>query len=175
MQLNATVDSRQLAKILKALKRIPAKEGKKIIRTAAREAAKQVLLPVARALAPSDTGLLRRKIKVRAIGRSKNGVGVRIGATEKDFTGDQFYAAFQELGWRVGKRDKRVMDFQKSLRNLRRSSIERADILANFGGDSRKRVPGKKFLQKTAEQKGDQAANVAANKIGDAIIKLAKQ
>lgn len=174
MQLNATIDSRQLAKILKSLKRIPAKEGKKIIRTAAREAAKQVLLPVARALAPSDTGLLRRKIKVRAIGRSKNG-GVRIGATEKDFTGDQFYAAFQELGWRVGKRTKEVRDFQEATRKSVRSVVTRAEIYANNVNDARRKISGRKFLQKTAEQKGDQAANVAANKIGDAIIKLAKQ
>jgi HK97 gp10 family phage protein len=175
MQLNATVDSRQLARILSALKKIPGKEGKKIIRKAAREAANQVLLPVARTAAPSDTGKMRRNIKVRAIGRSKNGVGVRIGASEKDFTGDQFYAAFQELGWRVGKRTREILKFQEATRNSVRSVVKRAEIYANNTNDTRKHIPGRKFLQKTAEQKGEQAANVAANKIGDAIIKLAKQ
>jgi len=175
MQVQATINSRQLAKIITALKRIPGKEGKKIIRKAAREAANQVLLPVARSAAPADTGKMRRNIKVRAIGRSKNGVGVRIGASEKDFTGDQFYAAFQELGWRVGKRTKEVMDFQKATRNSVRSVVRRSEIYASNVNDTRRHIPGRKFLQKTAEQKGEQAANVAANKIGDAIIKLAKQ
>lgn len=175
MKISATVDNRQLNKILKSLRSISGKEGKKIIRTAARETAKEVLLPVARALAPSDTGQLRRKIKVRAIGRSKNGVGVRIGASEKDFTGDQFYAAFQELGWRVGKRDKQVRDFQEATRKSVRSVVKRAEIYAENINDTRRKVPGRKFLQKTAEQKGERAVTVAANKVGDAIIKLARQ
>ena len=171
MQIAARINSKQLDRIIRVLKSIPAKEGKKIIRKAAREAARQVLLPAAKAATPVDTGDLRRSLKVRAISRSKNGVGVRVGVNTKDV----FYGVFQELGWRVGKRSKSIRDFQEATRKTERSVVRRAEIYANNVNDTRRLVPGKRFLQKTAEQKGEQAATVAAYKIGKALLDFAKK
>jgi hypothetical protein len=48
------------------------------------------------------------------------------------FRGDEFYGAFQEFGWKAGKR----------------------------GRFNRRSIPGKHFMQRAAERKGRQAGDV---------------
>jgi len=81
----------------RALRELPLKLGKKVIRQAIRQALRPVKAAV-EANAPVDTGKLRSKVKVRA-GKGKRGtirLVVRIG--EGDFAGQTFYAAMVEYG-----------------------------------------------------------------------------
>lgn len=88
---------RQLAGLPRALQR-------KVLSRCARIAMKP-MLAAARSAAPKASGALRKGIKLRALKKNRRGqVGVLVGVGEKWFVGDQFYGAFQEFGWHVGKR-----------------------------------------------------------------------
>ena len=85
------------------LKDFDGKLAKTIVKRALRAGAK-VTLTSARALAPQKTGRLRSAIKVMA-GKSRKGyVSITVGIGKKWFEGDEFYAAFQEFGWKSGRR-----------------------------------------------------------------------
>jgi len=84
-------------KLNKKLKQLESKIEKKIIRQALRAGAK-VIAKEAKQLAPVDTGELKSKIKVWALKRSRKKIGVLVGTSAKEYTGDQFYAAFVEYG-----------------------------------------------------------------------------
>jgi HK97 gp10 family phage protein len=113
------------------------KEVKKIVRQAMRAGAK-VILPKAKAYAPvGATGNLRRAIKVRAAKRSRKYIGVNVTLGEGFFIGDAFYGAFQEFGWKTGKR--------KSAK--------------------RRQVGGKHFMQRAAEQSGKAAGDAVISTI----------
>jgi len=84
-------------KLNKKLKQLESKLEKKIIRQALRAGAK-VVAKEAKQLAPVDTGELKSKIKVWALKRSRKKIGVLVGTSAKEYTGDQFYAAFIEYG-----------------------------------------------------------------------------
>lgn len=80
-----------------ALKELPIRLGKKVIRQAIRQALRPVKAAV-EANAPVDTGKLKSKVRIRA-GKGKKGtikLVVRIG--EGDFAGQTFYAAMVEYG-----------------------------------------------------------------------------
>lgn len=81
---------------------MPERLQKKLIRRAARPAAKEVAA-AAKLAAPVLTGALEDSIKVRALRRSRRNkgiIGVSVRTSERDsmFSGDQFYGAFQEFG-----------------------------------------------------------------------------
>lgn len=84
-------------KLNRKLKTLEAKVEKKITRQALRAGAK-VIAKEAKARAPVDTGMLRSKIKVWALKRSRKRIGVLVGTSAKEYTGDQFYGAFVEYG-----------------------------------------------------------------------------
>lgn len=106
-------------------------EIKKILRKAMRAGAK-VILPAARANAPvGAAGRLRKAIRVRAAKRSRKYIGMTVTVGKELFKGDEFYGAFQEFGWKTGKRR----------------------------SPNRKQIAGKHFLQKAGEQKGKAAGN----------------
>lgn len=73
--------------------------AKKELRKAIRAGAKPMLAAVLSHV-PVDTGELRESLKLRAIRRTRTGVGIRIGTSQHEsaFKGDQFYGAFEELG-----------------------------------------------------------------------------
>ncbi len=107
-------------------------EIRKILRKAMRAGAK-VILPAARANAPvGASGAVRRGIRVRAAKRSRRYIGITVTLGKGFFQGDEFYGAFQEFGWKTGKRK----------------------------SSNRRQVPGKHFLQRAAEQKGKAAGDV---------------
>ena len=90
----------------KLVGQVAPKEAKKAIRKSLREAGKYVKA-VAKRNAPVDTGLLRRKIKVRAA-TARNGVKMKRGVAgiivvsglpgKGGNTGDAYYGYFLELG-----------------------------------------------------------------------------
>lgn len=90
------------------LRRLAGKDGKKIIRRAAREAVKPVQA-AAKQNAPDDTGALRKSIRVRSLKGSRHRVGARVTTSAYDnvFKGRTFYAAFIEFGWFPGKRSRK--------------------------------------------------------------------
>jgi HK97 gp10 family phage protein len=127
------------------LRRLALKDGKKVVRAAARKAIKPVQLS-AKQLAPKDSGQLRRAVKVRALPRSRRRVGVRVTIGERFFTGDQFYGSFQEWGWKTGKR----------------------------GSANRRQIPGKHFLREAADSNRAKVIAIYRREIRKGIIAAAK-
>ena len=94
MAVSVKFDVRKLNKKLKTLE---SKIEKKLTRQALRAGAK-IIAKEAKLRAPVDTGELKSKIKVWALRRSRKRIGVLVGTSAKEYTGDQFYAAFVEYG-----------------------------------------------------------------------------
>ena len=118
-------------------------------KSATQAGAKKSMEPIqktARAIAPKETGKLRRAIRIRVLKRSRKRVGARvtIGAHESMFKGRTFYAAFQEYGWKTGRRASN-QDLGVAKRK-RRTKEQRAQI-AQMNA-SRKTIPGQRFLYK---------------------------
>ncbi len=113
--------------IHKILIGLEAKASRAIVASSLRTGAR-VVQAAAKRLAPRDTGALERSIKVRS-GRARHGVSVVVGVGQKWFTGDQFYGAFQEFGWKTGKRKSK----------------------------NRKQVPGEHFMEYAFDEKAAQA------------------
>jgi len=92
-------------RILKALKALPPKVQRGVIRKAARNAMRP-MHGQSKANAPKGaTGKLRRSIKLRAIRPRGGRIGITISSNEKWFMGPEYYAAFQEFGWHIGARE----------------------------------------------------------------------
>lgn len=80
------------------LNRLETNLKKKALRKATRESAR-VVQAHAKALAPVDSGQLKKAIRVRSKRRSrKPTIGHQVWVGDKWFKGDQFYAAFVEFG-----------------------------------------------------------------------------
>jgi len=94
MPVSVKFDVRKLNRKLKTLE---SKVEKKLTRQALRAGAK-IIAKEAKLRAPVDTGELKSKIKVWALKRSRKRIGVLVGTSAKEYTGDQFYAAFVEYG-----------------------------------------------------------------------------
>lgn len=71
---------------------------KKLSRQATRKAAKDIVLPAAKAAVPFDTGELEESLVVRAMKRSRNRIGNIVTTKEGLWRGDQFYGAMLEFG-----------------------------------------------------------------------------
>ena len=130
------------SELRKKLEGLTDKESKTVIRGAAREALKPVQR-MAQDLAPRKTGRLRRSIRIRSITRSRKRIGARVTISNKDtqFTGRTFYGAFQEFGWRPGKR------------------LTTTEIKAG-ATDQRPSVPPKDFLRRAAKSSAQTAVNL---------------
>ena len=125
--------------IEKALKQLTKAQGRAAIRKGCRAGAK-ITQRAAKQIAPRKTGLLAKSIKVRAIKRSRTKVGVMVttGSSSNLFTGKTFYGAFQEWGWKVGKRP------------------------GKGSPDARRKVQGKFFLKKAANSTSGEVGRVAS-------------
>lgn len=85
---------------------LPMKVQKQVLRPALRSAAK-IVHAAAKNNAPVKTGALRRSLKVRAGKRTRKNLVravVQTGASDNLFKGKTYYGAFQEFGWKSGKR-----------------------------------------------------------------------
>lgn len=127
-------------------------DAKRAIRTAARAAMRPVQA-ASQAEAPVKSGRLRKAIKIRALKRSRSRIGISVSLNKKGsmFGGKTFYGAFQEFGWRSGKKSKH-------------------DI-ANLT-DSRKQNEAKHFMQKAAKRSKRQALNIYVRQLRDMVFKL---
>lgn len=126
---------------------LPVKVQKKVLRKPLREAAK-VIQKQAKRNAPKDTGLLRRSLRVRAGRRSrrfKNTVRIVVITGEGFFKGETFYGAFQEFGWKLGKR----------------------------GTPNRRQMPALHYIERAYKAKESEARSVAMKGIALGIMKEA--
>lgn len=82
---------------------LPAKLQKKLSRQATRRAAKNIVLPEAKARVPVDTGDLEDSLTVRAIPRSRSRIGHMVATRDGFFKGDQFYGGMIEFGTKERK------------------------------------------------------------------------
>ena len=142
--IDIEVDARMQREIEKALKQIPKKLERSIVRKATRNANKKVILPKAKEAVPVETGDYEESLKVRSIKRTRTGVGTQV--ITKDggmFEGDTYYGGFLEWGWRTGRR----------------------------GSANRRKVEGGEYLRQTALRYGPTAINMALKEIGEAIEK----
>ena len=130
------------SELRKKLAGLTDRESKAVIRGASREALKPIQR-MAQDLAPRRTGRLRRSIRVRSLTRSRKRIGARVTISNKDtqFTCRTFYVAFQEFGWRPGKR------------------LTRASSAAT-ATDQRPRVPAKDFLRRSSKSGAAGAVNL---------------
>jgi uncharacterized small protein (DUF1192 family) len=114
----------------------------------------------ARARAPvSDDGggALRKSIKLRVMKRRSTSkyVGMKVATSDKWFVGDEYYAAFQEFGWHVGKRTKEML----------RKDWDRES-------DTRKFIPGKHYMEDVYKELGPAALSKFISIMPKEIAKL---
>jgi HK97 gp10 family phage protein len=134
-------------KLDRAFQALPRIVQKKVLREGLRPAAKLVKA-AAVAKAPKRTGALAGAIKVRAGKRSRkypNSVRVQVAVGKEWFKGDEFYGAFEEFGWKSGRRVKKGR------------------------ADHRKQIPGRHFIQGAYQDQGEAAKQVAQSKIVEGI------
>lgn len=182
MIIKAIVNRFQLRMLMAKLSSLPKKIQRKFIREETRKAAKTHLLKQAKAAAPKETGALRRAIRIVAIKKSRVFVGVRLALSAKWFTGDTFYGAFQEWGWRHGKRSNALTAAAnlRSRRNKSRAAYSLLGMLiperlkkrkrtikaekaaeAAIAGDKRRKIPGRFFLRSISRTQGPIAVTAA--------------
>lgn len=145
MAANITIHgAKELERKLRAL---PLKVENKIARKALREGARPILAE-AKQQVPVKSGLLRRKLTIRAGKRSrKHGPRIVVQTSEGLFKGEAFYGGFVHFGHRIGPR--RL-------------------------GPSRKLVPANEFLKRAAEKSKDQAGRIVVQQVEAGIIREAK-
>lgn len=130
-------------------------QAKAAIRKAARPALKPTLA-AARANVARRTGRLARSIKIRALGRSRNRVGMRVTTSSSDnaFSGKTFYGAFQEWGWKTGARKSRVSSVAKRTTIQAKAEARRS---AKVRPQIRRQIAGSGALKKAARSTRSQA------------------
>ena len=125
-------------------------------------------------------GTLKKSIKVKAFKRNRKGkVGFNVTTSGSDnlFQGDVFYGAFQEMGYRIGKRDAATRKAQKSYLNARKSgnalAIKRTQ--AEYDSmDSRPRVPAQRFMRRAFQSHGKQATSIIERELLKGVMQEAK-
>ncbi len=85
------------------LKGLPLMVQKKVSRQATRKAAKEIVLPEAKARVPVNTGDLEDSLSVRAVKRSRSRFGHQVQAGEGAFKGDTWYGGPLEFGTKERK------------------------------------------------------------------------
>jgi HK97 gp10 family phage protein len=103
----AQLNKKQVADLKRMLVVVPKKIRNKILRKELRAAAKALIAP-SKSATPVKTGTLRKSVKARSA-RSRKAVAMRVGFSDKAFTGDTFYGSFLEWGWQVGKRPSKTI------------------------------------------------------------------
>ena len=151
--IQAQLNPRQVARIERMLRTLPKTIRNKILRQEMRREAKTLVAP-SKAATPVKTGKLRKSVKVRAQKRSRKGIGVFVGYSDKPFVGDMFYGAFLEWGWRIGKRPNKK--------------------IAGTSADKRKQVPERRMLGNVADKYGPGLLTRLANAIGNRVQQEAR-
>jgi hypothetical protein len=128
--IEAKLTPAQLRRIEKAIEKLSdAKTVDQLVVKASRIAANSVLIGPAKALTPKRSGRLRRSCKVRTLKKRSGSVGVSVGYSDKEFTGDAFYGGFIEYGWKAGKKGTGIAG-QFNLKKVADQNGEAATALA---------------------------------------------
>lgn len=162
-----TVKMQGYAQVERRLMALPTKVARKVASQAMRAGAK-IIQTEAKALAPKDTGALRKSIRVRTAKKKKRGeVKFTVTTSSKDnlFKGDQFYGGFQELGYRLGKRSAEVQRLQRAVRKSRNAGVHSVASAALDSVDKRRRVPGKRFMKRAFNSKGKAAVDLISQQL----------
>lgn len=165
--------------------------GKVPARMLTRQVLRDIMRPTfasAKQLVPQDKGALAASLKLRAISRTRRGIGVLIQSTgaltraqakkRRAFSGDQFYGSFVHWGHSWTKRTKaiRKLDYRVD-RDYRRgeiSPIQRAVAKANVRGNSR-RFPGIPFLKEAGQMHEARMTREIIERINDGIAEAINQ
>jgi HK97 gp10 family phage protein len=133
--------------INRAFRELEPKLARKVIRSALRKGAKIVQAAEKQAAPQGETGILRKAIKVRASRvRKKNVISLGVIMGQGDFKGESFYGAFQNFGWKTGRR----------------------------GSSNRTQIAGKHFAERALSETREQATQVISTEILAGIESLAK-
>lgn len=122
-----------LEQLRQAMEQLEEGIAKKQMRVALRAGAR-VLERDLRAHAPVDSGLTEASILVRAMRRSRTGLGMMVMTTSAVFGRAVYYAGFVNYGWKAGKRPKAINQRKKG---------------KVFANDRRKFIPGTRWLEKS--------------------------
>ncbi len=175
IQMEMLVSVTKLERLQTALKQLPIKLQRKLIREETRQAAKDHLLKQAKSEVKRKTGRLRRAITIRAIKRSRVATGVRTAMSSSKFTGDAFYGGFLEYGWRLGKRPRSILYLQR-LKSKAKTQERKAEIQKDIEAiDKRPKIEPKKWMANVAKWFGPRAADQAADRIGKRIVEEMKK
>ncbi len=173
----------------------------KIVRPALRAGAK-VIQVGAKTDAPKRTGKMARAIRVRAMKSKRKGtIGINVTLGQGFFRGDEFYGAFQEFGWKTGKRSggraaaaKRVAQYLRMKSRAARSLGPGAGLAKKgtpmrarqerffldeaarqtSGVKERRKIEGKHFMKNASDRLGKAAADVAVRLMKQGIEAIAK-
>jgi HK97 gp10 family phage protein len=152
------------------LAKLKGPEAKKIIRQAARKALKPVQ-DTARRNAPKRTGSLRKSIVIRSLAKSRKQIGARVLTGRDTVKTKHFYSAFQEFGWKAGRRATNEMLGIAGRKRRTQSQKE----LAQKMNSSRKQVPGKHYIEQAANATRFTALEIYRFEIAEGIKKLASE
>lgn len=149
--------------IIRACDGLERRVARQVFRTAIREVMKPTLAD-AKALAPQDSGALAASLGLRAITRSRRGIGVMIqttGALTKSkqkkglrtFGGEQFYGTFVHWGHRFvrGGSKRATNQMFGGRRGTRRSERIRLAVANYERSRTRGRFPGIPFLKEAGD------------------------
>lgn len=137
--------------VQRRLMALPRNLRKRALQQAARNAMKPVLA-AARSNAPKgETGNLRKAVKSKVLRRNRKGlVGQVVSISDKWFQGDQFYGAFQEFGWKTGKRQSKNPEYEAN----------------------RRQIPGKHFVEQAYKTQGETALRLFMSEVPKAIDRV---
>lgn len=165
--------------IIAACNMLETRVARGVVRVALRDSMRQTLAD-AKSLAPVDTGALAASLGLRAIARTRRGIGVLIqttGALKKSsqkrglrtFGGDQFYGSFVEFGHRfaAGKRATNTMFGGR--RGTRRSERIRLAVQNYEASRTRGQFPGIPFLKEAGDMNRDRMTTEVIDRINAGI------
>lgn len=167
--------------IIEACNQLENRVARQVMRTALREVMRPTLAD-AKSLAPVDTGALAASLGLRAIARTRRGIGVLIqttGALKKSsqkrglrtFGGDEFYGSFVEFGHRfaAGKRATNTMFGGR--RGARRSERIRLAAQNYEASRTRGQFPGIPFLKEAGDMNRDRMTRELIDRVNEGIEK----
>lgn len=149
-----------LAELGTALKELPGKVQRKVLRKAIKPAA-AILEREVVTQAPRETGALASRVKVKVSYSTKRSrISATIGTTSRDFQGDGYYDAFVQFGHKVGSRRKYGISHKRG---------------AKSSTDLRRKVEGNPFAARAFETKKDAALASFTNDLAAGIEAEAKK
>lgn len=172
MSINVSIklfgDKKFTRKLDKLTKVAQQKDGKKLLRVATREVAKFMARPI-KSNMQRKSGQSRRATRVRAMKRSRKRIGSQVVNDEKWYQGDDYYYAFQEFGWNIGKRTASEARQQKG---TRRAGRQTGDVLRSA---TRRFKEGTHRFERAAKSKESAASLRLQTKIAGIVVQVLRE